>query len=690
MFTYTVTPMKRLFFSAGLFLLSFALLFPGQKGPDRDQKDWLDLVQPIITEVEREVFLKLESREERTKFINMFWARRDPLPDTKDNEFYREYMERVRYADFNFGRGAVKKGSQTDRGFFYLLLGPPLERQSYATYSQVWPLEVWHYKGDPRYGLPPYFYLIFFQIDGMGEYKLYSPGVDGPEKLVIPSMSNQTLTRRVALQTLKDVSGEVYSASLSYIPGDSSAGSTSSMSSDLMIASLRELPNKKYSDAYARTFSYYKDYVETDYSHNFLESYFLLKLFTQGDQPFLHWSIEPSRINLSHYQDKFYAEFLLVMNIQDPSGRPVYEMEETIPISVNEKDSGSLARQMIAFQDIFPITPGRYNIHFFLQNKTAKEFTSFETKLDVPDNSASHLSDLLLFNLSQDIDDSQQARVKAFSFAGKQYVFNAQETFHPQQELGIFCQIEKIPVQDTRADVNIVNLDTGDSALHLSKPLAEVLTADGGAVDFSPIPLKDLKAGYYRVDLNFINASGEAFAGQKDNFVLTALSRPTLPRVLSKLHPPFPNPGQQYILASQLFAKQEYEAAADLLSSLLARQDTAGARVLLGRTQFALSRFEAAIATVLPQYEKTGDSESGKIIAASYAALRDWASALEYLEPLLARASEVAVLNQAAECYIHLDKPEKALPLLEKSLELNSNQPAIKELVEKQLKTIKK
>jgi GWxTD domain-containing protein len=682
--------MKKLLLSTAVLLLMSTAFIQGQKGLDRDHREWLDQVTPIITEVERDVFLKLEGREERTKFINMFWARRDPLPDTRENEFYKEYMERIRYADFHFGRGAVKRGSQTERGFFYLLLGAPLERQSYVTYSQVWPLEVWHYKGETRFGLPPYFYLLFYQQDGLGEFKLYSPGVDGPERLVIPSMSDRALTRSLALQTLKDVAGEVASAALSYIPGESRFDSTSALSSDLLIANLRDLPGKKFSDAYARTFAYYKEYVETDYSHNFLESFFLFKLFSQNDQPFLHWSIEPSRINLSQNRDRFYAEFLLVVNITDLNGQPIYEMEDIIPISVQEGEAQTLARQMIAFQDLFPVTPGQYIIHFFLQNKTAKEFTSFETRLNVPERSGTGLSDVLLYHLGQNFDQGRRGRVKAFSFAGRQYVFNAQKIYTSDQDLGLFCQVGGFPVLGTSVDLRIVNMDTEEEASQISRPLSEVLIAGGGGLEIIPIPLKDLKAGYYRLELRLRDSAGDVLAEQRDNFVLSSLGKPALPRVLSKLHAAYPNPNHQYVLAAQLFAKKRYAESAALLQAALGKKDMPEARLLLGRALFAQEKFSEAAGAVLPLYERSEDSEAGKILAGSRFAMGDYAEALVYLEKLLAKASEIGVLNKTAECYIHLNQPEKALPILEKSLSLNPQQPAIKELFEKLRNNIKK
>ena len=138
---------------------------------------WLEDVSPIITKTERAVFAKLQTNAERDKFVRLFWRVRDPAPDTAENEFRKEYQERVRFADQNFGHYSPKRGSQTDRGFFYLVLGPPLERTFYTTQSEVWPLELWFYKGAPEYGLPGYFYLIFYQPQGLGDFRLYSPTV---------------------------------------------------------------------------------------------------------------------------------------------------------------------------------------------------------------------------------------------------------------------------------------------------------------------------------------------------------------------------------------------------------------------------------------------------------------------------------------------------------------------------------
>jgi len=69
-------------------------------------KDWLDKdVAYIITEEERKAFKKLETDDERERFIEEFWRRRDPDPDTDENEFREEYYERIAYANEHYASG---------------------------------------------------------------------------------------------------------------------------------------------------------------------------------------------------------------------------------------------------------------------------------------------------------------------------------------------------------------------------------------------------------------------------------------------------------------------------------------------------------------------------------------------------------------------------------------------------------
>ena len=106
---------------------------------DRALKDWIKEVGPIITRAEEDAYRKLRSNEERENFIDEFWRRRDPDPDTQENEYKDEYYERMQYANEHFGSG--KPGWLTDRGRIYLKWGKPDEIESHpsgGSYQQAY------------------------------------------------------------------------------------------------------------------------------------------------------------------------------------------------------------------------------------------------------------------------------------------------------------------------------------------------------------------------------------------------------------------------------------------------------------------------------------------------------------------------------------------------------------------------
>jgi GWxTD domain-containing protein len=121
-------------------------------------KKWLDEdVRWIISDEEREAFLKLSNDEERDQFIEQFWLRRDPTPDTVENEFKEEHYRRIAYANEHFAAGIP--GWRTDRGRMYVMYGPPDEIDSHPSggsyqrtpeegggETSTYPFEDWRYR----------------------------------------------------------------------------------------------------------------------------------------------------------------------------------------------------------------------------------------------------------------------------------------------------------------------------------------------------------------------------------------------------------------------------------------------------------------------------------------------------------------------------------------------------------------
>jgi GWxTD domain-containing protein len=136
---------------------------------DPESREFYSQVRYIISDEEKKIFLELP-QSERENFIEEFWRRRDPEPETEENEFRMDYMEKIETANKLF-RGGVKEGYIQDRGRIFILLGPPDERyvSPVGRGSSVKSSEVWSYYREYR------FQLRFIDHNGDGEYYLERP-----------------------------------------------------------------------------------------------------------------------------------------------------------------------------------------------------------------------------------------------------------------------------------------------------------------------------------------------------------------------------------------------------------------------------------------------------------------------------------------------------------------------------------
>src|SRR5580704_4382625 len=121
-------------------------------------RKWLDEdVRWIITDEERSAFMQLSNDEERDQFIEAFWQRRDPTPDTEENEFKEEHYRRIAYANEHYAAGIP--GWKTDRGRIYIVFGPADEIDSHPSggsyerpmeegggETSTFPFEQWRYR----------------------------------------------------------------------------------------------------------------------------------------------------------------------------------------------------------------------------------------------------------------------------------------------------------------------------------------------------------------------------------------------------------------------------------------------------------------------------------------------------------------------------------------------------------------
>ncbi|HKS68373.1 MAG TPA: GWxTD domain-containing protein, partial [Candidatus Acidoferrales bacterium] len=160
---------------------------------DSQYKKWLneDVVY-IITPEERSAFLHLSTNEEREQFIEAFWARRNPDPDSPENTYKEEHYRRIAYANEHYASGIP--GWKTDRGRIYIIWGKPDETDSHpsgGTYERppeegggettTYPFEDWRY----RY------------LEGIGEniiFEFVDPTMTGEYHLTMDPSEKDALT----------------------------------------------------------------------------------------------------------------------------------------------------------------------------------------------------------------------------------------------------------------------------------------------------------------------------------------------------------------------------------------------------------------------------------------------------------------------------------------------------------------
>jgi tetratricopeptide (TPR) repeat protein len=345
-------------------------------------------------------------------------------------------------------------------------------------------------------------------------------------------------------------------------------------------------------------------------------------------------------------------------------------------------------RRLFAFQDILPVIPGRFRLFGLLKNKSAQDFTSFSAALTVPEQEPGiRPGALVLYHSRERLGERASGALRAFTFGGTHYLVSARKEFPPQSEMGAYVQMFSagkisLPAQSTVV-LEVREADSLVTAFSQKKTLSEVLTEDGEGLDTGTFSMAALKPGYYSAELSLVDENGQKVFAAGENFVLLAQAAPVLPWVYAKGNPAFPNSQDLAALSTEYFLTSQYGKALPLAEQALQLRDDPAIRLLLGKVLYALGRYQDSIGTLKAAEEAGLSREAAKVMAAGYAALKDWASALGYLDKLLAEATEVSVLNLAGECYFNSGRSDQALPLLQKSLQLDPNQPTVKALLEK-------
>ena len=674
---------------------------------------WLEEeVVYIITPPEREVFLGLESHEEREYFIEAFWDRRDPFPATPENEFRDEHYERIAYANRFLGRDAPRPGWQTDRGRHWIILGEPRTREVFEGRNEVVSMDLWIYDGDTSLGLPPRFNLLFFKENDVGEYQLYDPWGDGPDALVA---RGELLRNRQhqAVDLLETVSMDVARASLVVDLTDPHADFLSatntispqlqtvrpSMSTGRNFLDISNSPHRRVDLDEIEGYLRYGDRVTSEYSFRFVESRSDFRvLLGPRNTPFVHYSValawEDFTLELDERENLYRTTLEVETEVRTAEGQLVAIQRNEPAIELTESQYQAAGGSPFAYRDNLPLIPGDYEVSVLLRNRVTRQYTVATAEVRVPGTGGAEpgLADPVL---AYRLDEPSAAaaspgapRFGTFEFGGAVLEPSIGGVFSASETLTAAVQAVN-PPPDAQVRLRIAPEQLPDSASvdetaepEVGPPVAEE-TAPAGAAASPPIvefPLAGIPAGRYRLTAELLDAEGAVTARRDAPFSISPRAAVARPAFIVRRSFGAHIPGLLALtLGEQFMARGRIHEATVALREASVNPDLPMARWKLASALLFARDADGALDLLLPlEAEHPNEIEVVEGVGFGYYLRRECGEALPRLEHALTlRAPDISLLNAVGDCLEEEGETARAEEIFTRSLELNPEQTAV-------------
>jgi len=420
--------------------------------------DWLRNVVPdIITEGERRAFLELSTNEERDQYIEIFWDRHNPRPESPENNFKEEHYRRLAYADEHFASGIP--GRKTDRGRIYIIWGPPDEIESHpagGTYDRppeqgggsttTHPWEMWRYRHLEDIG--ENIEIEFVDPTNSGEYHMT---MDPCEKDALahvpgagPSLS-ELLSRGSKAGRLSNANGTTCPMPLGATPA-------SMREFEAMDRFFRvQRPPTRFKDLEPMvTAGIVASQIQLDYRMDFLRATSNTVLVP------ITLQVPNSDLSFQSKQGVHSAVLNLYGRITTPGGRVIQTFDALISRDFPESlFQSSLALSSI-YQRTVPLRPGLYRLDVVIKDTQSGRIGMVNTALRVPrfEDDKLEASSLIL---ADEIAAVPTAQIGAGQFVLGAYKVRPRlsQEFSSTDKLGIFLQLYNLKLDETSHKTNI-------------------------------------------------------------------------------------------------------------------------------------------------------------------------------------------------------------------------------------------
>jgi len=495
-------------------------------------RKWLsEDVAYIITDEERSTFKRLQTDDEREQFIEQFWLRRDPTPDTVENEFKEEHYRRIQYANDHFASGIP--GWKTDRGRIYITFGPPDERDEHptgGTYERppeegggettTFPFEDWRY----RYidGIGNDITVEFVDPTMTGEYHMTMDPSEKDALTYVPGAGLSLLEQ----MGLSDKSARFNNTDGTHTPVAMGGPTAATNEFDRLdkFTKLQMPPKIKFKDLEAAVTSHI--------------SFNILPMKAQADFFPLTEASVLTNVTLQfenkdlQFQSKEGVQKAVVNiygRITTMTRRVVNVFEDTVTVDSPTEMLAAYAQRKSIYQKTIPLNPGTYRLNVVAKDVVSGNVNNYEVALNVPRLDPDKLtsSTLVLADLIE--------KVPTKSIGAGQFVIGSSkvrprlgDVFKRDEKMGIYLKLynfegdEKTHKPVGQVDYEVVKSGSTDAVLNFSEDIAQIPGASASQVTIEKLlPLKNLAPGQYTIRLKVTDKNRNQILTPSAQFTVT-------------------------------------------------------------------------------------------------------------------------------------------------------------------------
>lgn len=434
-------------------------------------KKWMtEDVAYIITSDEKKAYNRLTTDGERENFIENFWRRRDPDPDTEENEYREEYFERIAYANEKYASGIP--GWKTDRGRIYITFGKPdgveshpsggsYDRPSYegGGSTTTYPFETWFYRHLDNVG--DGIEIEFVDPTGTGEYRIARNANEKDALLNVPG-AGQTLGEQLGLENRGDRISGINNNNNNYMREQDSPFRRLEV-----LTALQRPPQVKFADL-EKLAGEQSPIID----NNPLDFDVRVDFFRQSeDRVIATFTVQADNKELVFQNEGGLetAKMNIFGKITAVSGKRAGTFEDSVSTSSTPEELAEAKDRKSAYQKAYALPPGTYRVNVVVRDVISGKSGVRSLPVNVPRYESEKLSTSTLVLATRLYQTTERDIGGQFIIGDKKVIPNVAAKYKKGQEVGIYMQVYNAGIDQTTlrpsADVEYVLMQNGKEVI---------------------------------------------------------------------------------------------------------------------------------------------------------------------------------------------------------------------------------